>query len=126
MKKEKELLQNFQPKTIYKQFSDSVNGTFNFITKFPKLPKSYALFSVEIAAFRVTKANIYGMAIKFNTYTDGKGTNEILFVNGAETVSLNTVEDVISSIAKMKKKFKYKEMTFTVQHEKKLLELMEK
>lgn len=123
---EQELLQNFQPKTLYKQFCDSVKKRFDFITKFPKLPKSYALFSVEIAAFRITKANIYGMAIKFNSHTDGKGTNEILFVNGSETVSLNTVDEVISSIAKMKKKFKYKEMSFTVQHEKKLIELMGK
>ena len=124
MKKEQELLQNLLPKTLYKQFCDAIKERFHFLDKFPKLPKSYAHFAVEISGFRITKANVYGMAVKFHTYTDGKGTNEILFVNGAETVSLTTVEDVISAITKMQKKFKYKEMTFTVQHEKNLLEYM--
>lgn len=126
MKKEVELLQTRDPEKLYEQFSRAVLDGFKCIKEMPKIPKHYSTFIVSLSALKIGKRNIYGMAIKFCTYTDGKGTKEILFLNGADTMEIVTFEQLVKVIEKMKKKFKYEHINLGVSNELCLRDIREK
>ena len=126
MKKEVELLQTRDPEKLYEQFSRAVLDGFKCIKEMPKIPKHYSTFIVSLSALKIGKRNIYGMAIKFCTYTDGKGTKEILFLNGADTMEIVTFEQLVKVIAKLKKKFKYEHINLGVSNELCLRDIREK
>jgi len=126
MKKEVELLQTLDPQKLYEQFSRAVLDGFKCIKEMPEIPQHYSTFIVSLSALKMTKKNIYGMAIKFCTYTDGKGAKEILFLNGNDTVELVTFEQLVDSIQIMKKKFKYEHIDFSVKNELCLKDFPEK
>lgn len=126
MKKEVELLQTRDPQKLYEQFSRAVLDGFKCIKEMPKIPPHYTTFIVSLSALKIARKNIYGMAIKFCTYTDGKGTKEILFLNGNDAVELVTFEQLVKSIQKMKKKFKYEHIDFSVKNELCLKDFPEK
>ena len=126
MKKEVELLQTRDPEKLYEQFSRAVLDGFKCIKEMPKIPKHYSTFIVSLSALKIGKKNIYGMAIKFCTYTDGKGTKEILFLNGADTMEIVTFEQLVKVIEKMKKKFKYEHINLGVSNELCLRDIREK
>ena len=126
MKKEVELLQIRDPEKLYEQFSRAVLDGFKCIKEMPKIPKHYSTFIVSLSALKIGKKNIYGMAIKFCTYTDGKGTKEILFLNGADTMEIVTFEQLVKVIEKMKKKFKYEHINLGVSNELCLRDIREK
>lgn len=126
MKKEVELLQTLDSEMLYEQFSRAVLAGFKCIKKMPKLPKHYSSFIVSLSALKIGKKNIYGMVIKFCAYTDGKGTKEVLFLNGADVMVLETFEQLVESIEKMKKKFKYEHINLCVSNELCLKDFQEK
>ena len=126
MKKEVELLQTRDPEKLYEHFSRAVLDGFKCIKEMPKIPKHYSTFIVSLSALKIGKRNIYGMAIKFCTYTDGKGTKEILFLNGADTMEIVTFEQLVKVIAKLKKKFKYEHINLGVSNELCLRDIREK
>lgn len=126
MKKEVELLQTLDPKKLYEQFSRAVLDGFKCIKEMPKIPKHYSTFIVALSALKIARKNIYGMSIKFCTYTDGKGTKEILFLNGNDVTELVTFEELVKAIQKMKKNFKYEHIDFSVKNELCLKDFQEK
>ena len=126
MKKEVELLQTRDPQKLYEQFSRAVIAGFRCIKKMPEIPKHYTTFIVALSALKIARKNIYGMSIKFCTYTDGLGTKEILFLNGDKVVEIVTFEQLVKAIEKMKKNFKYEHIDFSVKNELCLKDFQEK
>lgn len=126
MKKEVELLQTLDAEKLYEQFSRAVLAGFKCIREMPKIPKHYSTFIVALSALKIGRKNLYGMSIKFCTYTDGKGTKEILFLNGDGAVELVTFEQLVKAIEKMKKNFKYEHIDFSVKNELCLKDFPEK
>lgn len=126
MKKEVELLQTHDHKKLYEQFSRAVLDGFKCIKKMPKMPKHYSSFIVALSALKIGKKNLHGMAIKFCSYSNGNGTKEILLFDGEDTVDLNTFEQLVKVIEKMKKKFKYENIDFSVKKEMCLKDFPEK
>ena len=126
MKKEVELLQTQDSKKLYEQFSRAVLDGFKCIKTMPKMPKHYSAFNVALSALKIARKNIYGMAIKFCSYTDGEGTSEILFTKGDGMEALGTFEQLVKEIEKMKKNFKYEDIGFSVKNEICLKDIPEK
>ena len=126
MKKEVELLQTHDPKKLYEQFSRAVLDGFECIKTMPKMPKHYSTFNVALSALKIARKNIYGMAIKFCSYTDGDGTSEILSTKGDGMEALGTFEQLVKEIEKMKKQFKYEDIGFSVKNEICLKDIPEK
>jgi hypothetical protein len=117
MKKEVELLQTQDSKKLYEQFSRAVLDGFKCIKSMPKMPKHYSTFNVALSALKIARKNIYGMAIKFCSYTDGEGTSEILSTKGDGMEALGTFEQLVKEIEKMKKNFKCEDIGFSVKNE---------
>lgn len=126
MKKEVEPFQTLDHKKLYEQFCRAVMARFKCIKEMPKIPLHYSTFIVSLSALKIGKRNIHGMAIKFCTYTDGKGTKEIIFMNGADAVVIDTFEQLVREIEKMKKKFKYEHISLCVRNELCLKDIREK
>ena len=126
MKKEVELLQTLDSQKLYEQFSRAVMAGFKCIKEMPKIPSHYTTFIVALSALKIARKNIYGMSIKFCTYTDGLGTKEILFLNGDKVDEILTYEQLVKAIEKMKKNFKYEHIDFSVKNELCLKDFKEK